>query len=347
MTHGPVMLDLEGTEITAVEREMLQHPATGGVILFSRNYASIEQIGELVRQIQGIKSPALLVAVDQEGGRVQRFKEGFSQLPAASWFGERYDRSVKSGKKAAHEIGWLMAAELGAVGIDFSFAPVLDIGHGVSQVIGDRAFHSTSQGVADLAIAWAAGAREAGMASVGKHFPGHGHVIEDSHLALPVDDRDYASIAAQDLAPFRRAAESGMEGMMPAHVVYSKVDDVPAGFSARWLKDILRKRLGFDGVIFSDDLSMEAANVVGGYSDRASVALEAGCDMVLVCNKQSAAAEVIEDLSDYKDPTSQSRFVPMHGRGLMHFDELRASARWRDAIKLIAQDVPDEPMLAL
>lgn len=344
MSHGPLMLDLEGPEISPVELELLQHPATGGVILFSRNFESPAQLEELVRQIHQARSPALLVAVDQEGGRVQRFRKGFTELPAAARFGELYRLNRNKGLHAAKETGWLMAAELRAAGVDFSFAPVLDLDAGVSSVIGDRAFSASIEIIADLAFAWSSGAREAGMASVGKHFPGHGCVTADSHHELPVDPRPFEEIWNKDLSPFHHMIRNGLEGIMPAHVIYSQCDDKPAGYSTFWIAQILRNRMKFSGVIFSDDLSMAAANVAGSYPERARTALDAGCDMVLVCNNQTAAIEVLDDLVDYRNPVAQARLVRMHGKGKSSMERLHEDPRWHNALELVTELQADRSM---
>ncbi len=337
MSHGPLMFDLSSTELTQEECEMLKHPAAGGVILFSRNFESPEQIQELIKQIHAIRKPELLIAVDQEGGRVQRFKQGFVRLPPAGWFGEIYSKNSKSARKTAQSVGWLMAAELRAVGIDFSFAPVLDLGHGNSKVIGDRAFHKSPAVVSELAYSWMLGVHEAGMAAVGKHFPGHGGVEEDSHHALPIDRRSAEDIWMDDLIPFQRMIENGLEAIMPAHVIYENMSPDLAGFSSFWLKDILRTRLGFQGVIFSDDLTMAAADIAGDYQDRTRAALDAGCDMVLVCNNQAGAMQVLEALEDHSDPASQIRMVRMHGRGDVNRDDIHHDPRWKSAVAAIAQ----------
>lgn len=346
MTHGPVMLSLDGIELSPEEREMLRHPATGGVILFTRNFESPQQVHRLITEIHELRSPRLLVAVDQEGGRVQRFREGFTRLPPAGSFARLYEHSPKPAKRAAREIGWLMAAELRAVGVDFSFAPVLDVERGISRVIGDRAFGNDPETVSELALSWSLGAREAGMPSVGKHFPGHGAIAADSHHELPVDQREFEEIEKWDLFPFRRLIANDLEAIMPAHVIYEKVDEKPAGFSSKWIKQILRERMSFSGVIFSDDLSMEAAHVVGSYGDRAEIALDAGCDMVLVCNNPDGAAETLERLATYSDPVSQSRMARMHGRKKYTFDQLKEDSRWHGALEKLAL-LSEEPSLSL
>ena len=347
MSLGPVMLDLVGTSISATERDMLKHPQTGGLILFTRNYESPEQLTELVREIHSIRSPHLLVAVDQEGGRVQRFHEGFSRIPPAALYGRVFKHNMQEGLKLAQSCGWLMAAECRAVGIDMSFAPVLDLGRGVSGVIGDRAFHPHPEKAAQLAHAFMEGMHQAGMAATGKHFPGHGSVKEDSHVAHPVDERGLNDILMEDLIPFERMIHFGLAAVMPAHVVFPKVDDKPAGYSNVWLQRILRQQLDFQGVIFSDDLSMEAAGVAGDYSDRARAALDAGCDMVLVCNHTEAAQQVLESLEDYSNPASQMRLVRMHGRGdYESLAALQATPRWQQAVQQLAS-LEQSPWLEL
>jgi len=337
MSLGPVMLDLTGTELDAEEREILRHPAVGGIILFARNFESPEQVAALTAAVHELRDPHLLVAVDQEGGRVQRFRDGFTRLPPAGRFGELGDRHAGNARRAAGAVGWLMAAELRAVGVDFSFAPVLDLNRGVSRVIGDRAFGEGVNRVSDLALAWAEGVRAAGMAAVGKHFPGHGGVAADSHEELPTDDRPFQDIEMEDLVPFERLIHRGLEAIMPAHVVYSRVDPNPAGFSPFWLRKVLRESLGFQGVIFSDDLNMAAAAAGGGYAERAGAALEAGCDVLLVCNNRFAALEVIESLRDHDDPTVHLRCMRMHGRGGFERERLHLDSRWEQGLRAVAE----------
>jgi beta-N-acetylhexosaminidase len=342
------MLDLTGTELGEEEREILRHPAVGGIILFSRNFASPAQIADLTAAVHGLRDPHLLVAVDQEGGRVQRFCEGFTRLPPAGRFGELARVRPANARRAAGAVGWLMAAELRAVGVDFSFAPVLDLNRGVSRVIGDRAFADGVNAVSDLALAWTEGVHAAGMAAVGKHFPGHGGVAADSHEELPADDRAFGEIEMEDLVPFERLIRRGLEAVMPAHVVYPRVDPNPAGFSRFWLRRVLREKLGFQGVIFSDDLNMAAAAAGGGYSERARAALEAGCDVLLVCNNRPAALEVIESLRDHDDPTVHVRCLRMHGRGGQDRERLHLDPRWQQALRAVAElEGVDAPSLDL
>ncbi len=335
MTHGPLMLDLQGSVLTAEEREKLLHPAAGGVILFARNYQDPRQLAELVQAIHALRRPPLLVAVDQEGGRVQRFREGFSELPPAALLGELYRKEPRLALDAAYHLGWLMAAELRAVGVDFSFAPVLDLRDDRSRVIGDRAFSPDPLVVGKLAFAWCRGARDAGMASVGKHFPGHGGVAEDSHQELPRDCRPFETLWNHDLLPFRHLVENNIEGIMPAHVIYEQCDPQPAGYSAFWLKEVLRGRLGFQGVVFSDDLAMAAAEVAGSPGERARAALDAGCDMILLCNRPAAAEAVLDSLQHFEDPVRQVRMARMHGRGAPTHDQLREDPRWPRAMELL------------
>ena len=312
MKAGPVMLDLAGLAPTAEEKERLRHPAAGGVILFARNFESPRQLAELTGAIRAAR-PDLLIAVDHEGGRVQRFQEGFTRIPPMRSLGERFDRDPARARAFAGQIGYVIALELRFHGIDFSFAPVLDVDFGSSSVIGDRAFSDEPAVIAALAGAFVAGLSAGGVAAVGKHFPGHGFVRADSHVAVPVDERAIAEIEAADLAPYRELIARGLAGIMPAHVIYPAVDSRPAGFSSVWLKDILRKRLGFGGMIFSDDLSMEGASGAGGIAERALAALEAGCDMVLLCNRPGEADALLESLAGRE--LDAGRAARMRSRG--------------------------------
>lgn len=337
MSHGPLMLDIAGTELEPEDREVLRHPAAGGVILFSRNYRSPQQVTALVEEIHALREPSLLVAVDQEGGRVQRFLEGFTRLPPAAWFGRLYDESPKRALEYAELIGWLMASELRCVGVDFSFAPVLDLSRRLSQVIGDRSFHPQPLVVSKLAHAWMQGVHAAGMPAVGKHFPGHGGVTEDSHQALPVDRRRPEDVMMEDLLPFQQMIEYGMEAIMPAHVIYEKASPELAGFSRYWLQEILRRKLGFQGVIFSDDLTMAAAGEAGDYPARARAALAAGCDMILVCNARQGAFAVLDALEDYNDPAAQMRLIRMHGRKRTTREKMHLDSRWPLALDALSR----------
>lgn len=289
-----LMLDIGGTELSAEDKELLAHPGTGGLIFFSRNFESREQITALVQAVRTQRDD-ILIAVDQEGGRVQRFRDGFTRLPPMRRLGESYERDANRAVQQSKQLGLLMAAELVVCGIDISFAPVLDVDFGQSSIIGDRSFHADAKKVVALAGAFIDGMAAAGMAATGKHFPGHGFVQADSHLELPVDERSYDEIERTDMVPFKALADK-LSGIMPAHVVYQQVDPSPAGFSAYWLQAVLRKQLGFNGVIFSDDLAMEGAAIAGSYAQRADAALSAGCDMVLVCNHRCGAVEVLQYL---------------------------------------------------
>jgi beta-N-acetylhexosaminidase len=329
MSLGPIMLDLKGCSLTVEERELLKHPLTGGVILFSRNYESIDQITDLVESIHAVRKPGLLVAVDHEGGRIQRFREGFTKLPACELVGKIYSNDIQHGLQLAEKAGWLMAIELRAIGVDFSFAPVLDLHKDISKVIGDRSFHRDPETVATLARSYMHGMRRAGMEAVGKHFPGHGSVVEDSHHEIPTDSRRFEDIQLDDMVAFERLIHAGIAGIMPAHVIYPAVDNKPAGFSSIWLKNILRQQLRFQGVIFSDDISMAGAEVIGDYKERARSALDAGCDMVLVCNNQDAAVEILEKFEYSPNPASQARLIRMHGKNQITYKQMKEDSEWQ------------------
>lgn len=329
MSLGPVMLDIEGLTLSPADRDLLREPAVGGVILFTRNYESAGQIADLVAEIRALRSPPLLIAVDHEGGRVQRFREGFTRIPPMRRIGHEYDRDTESGLKAAREAGWLIGAELRAAGIDLCFAPCVDLDWGVSEIIGDRSFHKKPEIVAELANAFARGLRSAGMAAVAKHFPGHGAVLADSHLKLPVDRRDYGLIL-DDMRPYERLIGNGaIAGVMLAHIIYEQIEAQPAGFSDYWIQRELRSRLGFGGAVFCDDLSMKATRGYGSMAERGRLALEAGCDMILVCNDRDAAHEAVDAFNDYTNPLSLVRLARLHGTGNQLREELLASEQWQ------------------
>lgn len=334
---GPVMLDVVGTTLTDDDVRRIQHPLTGGVILFARNYESRKQLVALTKAIHEAR-PGVIIAVDHEGGRVQRFKtDGFTRLPAMRRLGELWDRDVLGAIKAATDAGFILAAELRACGIDLSFTPVLDLDYGESGVIGDRAFHRDPRVVAVLAKSLNHGLMLAGMANCGKHFPGHGFVKADSHVDIPVDDRPLKEILAEDAAPYGWLG-LGLSGVMPAHVIYPKVDKNPAGFSKKWLS-ILRKDMGFDGVIFSDDLSMEGASVAGGVVDGANAALAAGCDMVLICNSPDKADELLNGLKIKTNATtklSSARIAALLPQALApEWEDLQSDPRYHAAKKSV------------
>ena len=336
MRLGPVMVDVAGLELEAGDIERLRHPQVGAVILFARNFTAPLQLIRLAQSIRALRTPHLLLAVDHEGGRVQRFRHGFTPIPAMAQLGKLRDRDPAQAIAAARGCGFVIASELQAHGVDFTFAPVLDLDHGGSSIIGDRALHRDPEAVAALAEALQAGLNAAGMQSVGKHFPGHGYVRADSHLEVPVDDRTLAEISATDLVPFQRLARSGMGGVMPAHVVYPKVDAKPAGFSSLWLRKILRGKLDFAGIIFSDDLSMEGASTAGGAVARANAALNAGCDMVLLCNDPRAQETLLEGLERRPvAPALARRLETMRGKSISA-RVLEANAAYLAALENLA-----------
>ena len=335
MTLGPLMLGINGTELLGEECERLRHPAVGGVLLFARNYESPEQLARLSVEIRALRTPPLLIAVDQEGGRVQRFREGLTALPAAARFGKAHASAPALAREAAFQAGWLMAAELRALGIDFSFAPVLDIDRGISRVIGDRAFAGEPEVVAALALAWVRGARAAGMISVGKHFPGHGGTAPDSHHEAALDHRELADLAHADLLPFRRLIDNGLAAVMLAHVIFPAVDRRPVGYSAPWVR-YLRDALGFGGAIFSDDLEMAAAAEAGGLAERVASALAAGADMAILGNA-GRAADAVLDTIERPGASHALRLARLHGRDGQSLTALQAGAPYRAARALLAE----------
>jgi beta-N-acetylhexosaminidase len=346
MTLGPLMVDVAGKTLSPEDRELLRHPLVGSVILFTRNYEDPAQLAALVADIRSVRTPPLLVAVDHEGGRVQRFRSGFSVLPPARRIGLEYDVDAKQGLDLARAMGWLMAAELRAVGVDFSFAPCVDLDYGVSEIIGDRAYHANAEIVARLSLAVMQGMRQAGMAATAKHFPGHGAVVADSHLALPVDRRELPDLAA-DLLPYRRLIPNDLAAVMMGHVLFPAVDQVPASFSRRWVTEMLRGELDFRGVVFADDLTMEGASAMGGVVARAEAALEAGCDVLPVCNRRASVVELIDGLKSRPGPASQMRIVRMRGREGPDREALLAGREYRECRDWLARcERPPELVLS-
>jgi len=311
---GPLVFDVSGTELAPADCRRLLHPLAGGVILFSRNFFSLDQLSQLTHEIHALRNPPLIIGVDHEGGRVQRFREAFTAIPPMRELGRAWDADASRARQLAIETGFVLAVELRAHGVDQTFAPVLDVDHGSSSVIGDRALHSDPRIIAELARALLQGFKQAGMVGIGKHFPGHGHVRADSHVEIPIDERTFEEIDAMDLVPFQRLIEAGIGGIMPAHVIYPGVDDRPAGFSKVWLKQVLRGKLGFGGVVFSDDLSMEGASAAGSVIARAESALAAGCDMILLCNNLGATDELMGGLRHAMSAVSLARLARMHGK---------------------------------
>jgi len=321
------VIDVVGTALTDEDRARLRHPAAGAVILFSRNYQSPEQLRLLVEDIERLREPALLACVDHEGGRVQRFRDGFTAIPPMRELGRLWDRDKDLARQAARGAAYVIAAELGAHGVDFSFAPVLDLDYGASSVIGDRALHFDPNAVGALAAEIVQGFADAGMAAVGKHFPGHGFALADTHRDVARDERAFSEILKKDIAPYHIAIQAGLAGVMPAHVIYTQCDAEPAGYSKYWLQEVLRGKLGFDGLIFSDDLSMAGASTVGGPPERARAALAAGCDMVLLCNDPEGQNKLLESLGNMAlhRPERAERMRKKGGR------DLRKSVAYRDA----------------
>lgn len=301
---GPLMIDMAGTALTDLERDRLCHPQVGGLILFSRNYQSPEQLTALCAEVHALRQPPLPIAIDHEGGRVQRCREGFTRIPAMRKLGELWERDPEEAKAAAKALGFVLAAELRACGVDLSFTPVLDLDWGRSSVIGTRAFHGDPEVVTTLAGALIEGLHAAGMIACGKHFPGHGWVEADSHVAIPVDERDWDALQA-DMIPFRKLP---LDAVMPAHVIYEKLDTNSSGFSKYW-HDILRNNIKFNGVVFSDDLSMEGASVAGDIVARATAAWEAGCDVLLVCNAPDSVEDVLQRWQPELDQVRSQRLL--------------------------------------
>ncbi|SHI14261.1 beta-N-acetylhexosaminidase [Ferrimonas marina] len=326
---GPIMADLAGTELTDLDRALLDCSSLGGLILFTRNFDNVSQLIQLIESVRA-RRPELLLAVDHEGGRVQRFHGEFTRLPSPGHLLRHADGALSQAAEWAAEMGWLMAAELRAVDIDFSFAPVMDLDI-CSDVIGLRAFSADPDAVTSLAQAYIEGMAEAGMASVGKHFPGHGSVKADSHFEAPVDPRPLAQLEALDLVPFR-ALSGQLDGVMPGHVSYPEIDSQPAGYSRIWLQQILRESMAFDGVIFSDDLGMTGAATAGDLAQRAQQALAAGCDIALICNQGAEALKVAQSMSAWSSVPESVQGLA--GRPALTGRELRDLPRWRQAVEL-------------
>jgi beta-N-acetylhexosaminidase len=339
---GPVMLDVGGRVLDADDRRRLLHPACGGVILFARNYESPVQLQSLVASIHALRTPALPVGVDHEGGRVQRFRSGFTAIASMGSIGATWSADPAAACRMAGLAGHVMASELRACGVDFTFAPVLDLDFGRSGVIGDRSFHADPVAVTALARALVRGLRRGGMASVGKHFPGHGYAEADSHVDVPIDPRPLAEILAADTLPYARLAPGDLAAVMPAHVIYPAVDPLPAGFSRVWLQEVLRRRLGFGGAVLSDDLAMEGARVAGDVRGRAIAALAAGCDMVLVCNRPDLADVLLEQPLPLVSAASASRLAALRGRPRSAVDagslaQLQASDAFAEQVRTLAR----------
>lgn len=330
---GPLMIDIAGIELTDLDCERLSHPLVGGVILFSRNYADPQQLSALTQAIHALRSPSLLIAVDHEGGRVQRFREGFARLPPMALLGKLWNQDPGSARMAAKQVGHVLAAELRACGVDYSFTPVLDLDYGPSRVIGDRAFHRNPEAVIQLAEALGHGLRQAGMGSCGKHFPGHGYVIPDSHVELPVDDRAFAAMQ-EDIEPYRQLT---LNGVMAAHVIYNCMDCNTAVFSSKWI-DYLRNEIKFEGVVFTDDLSMAGAGVVGDMLARVETAYAAGCDMLLVCNAPDAVDYVLANWKPEVDMRRGQRVESLMPTGLAKsWEQLRGDPGYQAALQTIAK----------
>lgn len=328
--NAMLLIDLAGQELTIEEKELLEHPLVSGLILFTRNFHNREQVQALITSVRkGIKKP-LLITIDQEGGRVQRFREGFTQLPAMQSF-QMLLPNLLSQQQYAKEAGWLMAAEMFALDIDLSFAPVLDLGF-ESKAIGDRSFGENPTQMLPIAEAFIDGMREMGMATTGKHFPGHGHVLADSHLETPFDSRAKETIFNHDIQPFKKLILKGkLSAIMPAHVIYTDCDNQPASGSEYWLKTVLRQQLNFNGIIFSDDLGMKGAGFMGNYVERSEKALKAGCDLLLLCNEPEGVVQVLDNLTYQPTELQKQSYLHLMKRKQISWRELEKSVRWQRA----------------
>ena len=337
MAAGPFMVDIAGLEVSQEEKEILQHPSVSGVILFTRNFESYDQLAALVKSLIEIKQPRLLIAVDQEGGRVQRFRGEFSSLPALRQLGYFYEQNPQTALELSELCGWLMAAEMLSVGIDISFAPVMDIDREISDVIGSRAFSSNIDVLTLLSQKYIKGMHQAGMAATGKHFPGHGSVKADSHVALPIDERTYKSIFDEDMQPFRRLMPDKIDAIMVSHVIYTDKDKLPAGFSRTWVTDILKGELGFTGTVFSDDITMQAAASVGSHAERARMAIDAGCDCIIACNDDQGRAEIIEQCHAPVTDKLEQKFNKLFAKNHPDIKSVRKDSLWISANDKITQ----------
>ena len=335
MSLGSVMIDIQGTQLTQDDKERLLDPLVAGVILFSRNYESVEQLKSLTTEIHALRHPRLLIGVDHEGGRVQRFREGFTRLPPMRALGKYFAEHPEKAQSDAQKVGWLLASELLACGVDFSFTPVLDIDYGGSKVIGDRAFSSEKSTISKLATHLMQGMHQAGMACVGKHFPGHGFIEADTHLEIAVDERSFSEIQQKDLQPFLGLIAEGLEAVMPAHVIYPQVDNKPAGFSNFWLQEVLRKKCHFEGAIISDDMSMQAAKSFGDIVAGVETALNAGCDLVLVCNDPIAADTVIAQVKWQGSALNHARLIRLQAHGKFTMEKLHLDPVWQSAVQAV------------
>jgi beta-N-acetylhexosaminidase len=338
---GSLIIDIEGTQLSPEERDLLAHPLVGGVILFTRNHQDLPQLKQLIQSIRNVRETPLLIMADQEGGRVQRFQSGFTRLPALGELGKLYHEDQEAAVRVAVELGWLMAIEMLHAGIDLSLAPVLDLNKNLNTVIGDRAFHTQPEAVIKLAKAYIFGMREAGMAATGKHFPGHGAVALDSHVAMPIDPRPYLEIERDDMIPFAALINANIAAIMAAHIIFPDVDDKPVGFSRTWLQDILRIHLDFKGIIFSDDLNMAGADISANYEDRVFAAREAGCDFALLCNNREAVVQVLDKLPYAAHRVNEEKWGALQSQFSGMEEPLEANERWQK-VQAMLNDVQTE-----
>jgi beta-N-acetylhexosaminidase len=331
MARGFIMLDIEGLELTSADRTLLRSSNVGGVILFSRNYESPNQIINLISEIRKIQTPSLLIAVDHEGGRVQRFRNGFTKIPSMRHVGHLYDQNQAAAHELAFFIGWIIGAELRAIGVDLCFGPCVDLDWGSSAIIGDRSFHRDKRIVEELSYKFTRGLKSAGMQAVAKHFPGHGFVVNDSHEQLPIDRRDFSELL-DDIYPYEGLIrKQAISAIMMSHIIYKQTDSMPASISEYWIKNHLRQQLGFNGVVFCDDLSMKALCAYGNLTQRATLALKASCDMLIMCNDREGSEETVKLLKDYHNPSSMLRLARLRGKKSISREQLLDSKDWSKA----------------